>query len=331
MKYAYLSTVGVIGAVIIQTDDQRVLTHYCTVQGKIFQISQQLLDKPEEKWIINLGGMTANSNLIRLKNGRLMTTLKKLPQDKRAKKLGGADFSVLFSADGGHTWGDERPVNKESGCYYLMNDRLLRLMDGRIIMPLCLHPKDSYETGLEKAGWCGCFFSDDEGLSWNESNWVKGETIDGHLAEPMVVEQEKGKLIMFMRTGRGYLYQSESTDAGATWSKESSTGIKSPCAPFAFKKDPFSGLFFLTWIDSYPAPIYQYPRCPLSLSVSSNMRDFIKIMDVDKNPMKSYGYPAFYFTPENINIAYYESPNRLFNAKTHKLKLAQIDRSEVDL
>ena len=40
------------------------------------------------------------------------------------------------------------------------------------------------------------------------------------MCEPVLVERKDGSLVMFARTGMGYLYRCESTDGGESWGVE---------------------------------------------------------------------------------------------------------------
>ena len=43
-----------------------------------------------------------------------------------------------------------------------------------------------------------------------------------------IVELRDGRLLMHMRTQLGAVFQSDSTDGGATWSKPQTTGLRAP-------------------------------------------------------------------------------------------------------
>lgn len=325
-----LSEPGAIGSTSIKSDDGSVIFMYSTNSGKIFKKS---LDNGRtfcDKWTVELGTITANSNLIRLKDKRIMMALKKQPENKVARSMGGADFSVIFSKDEGRTWSGETKVNKESGCYYLMNDRLLRLSSDRILMPLCWHPDEILtKEFFEKAGYSGCYYSDDEGKSWNEGEWLKGENAGGMLAEPMVTETEDGRVLMYMRTGRGYLYMSESLDGGVTFLPEKQTSLRSPNAPFTVAKDEYSGKFFAVWDNSFPCHIHQYPRSPICLAVSEDGIEWDIVVELDNNPDQNYGYPALLFTEDEIAATYYFNDSRQFNNSINQLKIKILKRDEM--
>ncbi|MDD5602867.1 MAG: sialidase family protein [Eubacteriales bacterium] len=311
MEAKRVSNAGATAGIIIPALDNGLLLMYSTNDGKVFKKSYDLGETFIEEWIVPLGKFTCNSNLLRLNDGSIMMTIKKQSPDENIRKIGGADFEGVFSVDDGRTFDNPVRINRNTGCYYLMNARIVKLKNGRIIVPVAYVPDDYVTKGLETCGWCGCFYSDDEGLSWNESDYVKGTTtIDEHLAEPMVVENDDGTLKMLMRTTMGYLYESISQDKGLTWGREKATALRSPCAPFTFTRDPYNGYYVVVWDNTFPSTIHQLPRCPICIAYSKDSVEWENITDVANDPMRSYGYPMAYFTENEILLTYYEFSKR---------------------
>lgn len=259
-------------------------------------------------------GVGGGGNLLRLKDGRMLGIADRRCIEPRGAKLNGANFWAVFSDDDGVTFKDPVPITTHDGCYYIQNSRYLRTSSGRILCPLCLHDESELDRRLETAGWVTCFYSDDEGKSWTEGPWVKPET--DQLCECMVAEMRTpGHIKMISRTARGYLYQCDSYDDGATWTEERPTELKSPCAPFTFKYDPYSDLYMVLHDNSFPSTTHQYPRSPMSLSVSYDGEHWETIMDVGSEQDCSYGYPAMYFTIDKIFVTHYRSTIRTFGNK----------------
>ena len=99
-------------------------------------------------------------------------------------------------------------------------------------------------------------------------------------------------------------------------------------APFAIKRDPYTGYIFVVWDNSYPSNHRLYPRTPICLGVS---RDEAKtwdfIAELDNNPADNYGYPAIHFMEDRLLIPYYEGVNsRSFGCpKSCKMKIVFCD------
>ncbi|MDL2233100.1 glycoside hydrolase [Ruminococcaceae bacterium OttesenSCG-928-L11] len=286
-------------------------------------------------------GDSEPSSLIPVRDGLMMLLWDETPQSVIDAGLNGSTYSVAFSRDGGRTWGKRRCINPEEGCYYVMNDRFIRLSTGRICLAIALHPKEAYSKGIETAGLCACYYSDDEGQTWRSSNWIGASDPVGHLAEPMIVELADGTLKMFMRNITGYLHVSISTDRGETWQPEQATAIRMPCSPFAVKRDPESGWLFLVWDRGFAGAVYQYPRSSLWMAVSKDGGEsWLPILELEANPDFNYGYPALYFNREEIWVSYYindrgrgfsSQNNRCFFKRFHRGNLTYTVEKEEKL
>ena len=272
----------------------------------------------------------AGTNLLRLKDGRLLSIASESCQNILSNRLGAANFYACFSSDEGRTWSGRAPLSEDNRRLYLMNDRPLRLSTGRILVPFSIHPNELLGQRLESVGWVNAFYSDDEGATWREGKRRPTSAAD-QLCEPNVFEKKDGSLVMLSRTGKGYLYRCDSTDGGESWSEERPTPLRSAVAPFHLKKDPFTGWVFIAWDNSFPGPVHQYPRSPLSFAVSRDEGDTWEfICDIEDDPMSSYGYPSIHFTEKTILVTYYEEIGfREFNADEQRCKLTVFNRDEL--
>lgn len=331
MLEKYLAEKSIIGAAVIKSLDGGLMLMYSSVDGKHFLKSYNNFRSIAESWVVPLDGITANANLLRLNDGRLMTVVRETSKRADVAAINGADFYVAFSEDDGHTFKDIQRINREEKCYYLMNNRIIRTHTGRVLIPICYVP-DEYVSAEyhEKSGYSGCFYSDDECKTWNMSKWVKGESVD-QLAESMVAQGNDDIIHMYMRTGYGYLYYSKSCDDGITWEAEQQSTLRSPCAPFCVNYDEYSKQYFAVWDNSFPAPQHQYPRSPICLAVSDDCVNWKMCMELDNNPMHSYGYPMMHFDEKEILITYYENNSRDFMPMDHKLKMKLFSREELKI
>lgn len=327
----YICEKNVIGSTITEASDGGLILAYASCDGEHFLKSFDKFRTISESWVLPVQALTANSNMLRLKNGKIMMITRKISSDEKIAKVGGANFYTILSDDDGHTFSSPEKINPDEDCFYLMNNRVIRTNSGRIIIPVSYVPKECIgDKFFEKYGYSGCFYSDDEGKTWNKSEWLKGESVD-QLAEPMVAQGDDGIIHMYMRTGFGYLYQSKSYDNGETWEKEQKSQLRSPCAPFCFNYDKYSKRFFAIWDNSIPGPVHQYPRRPICLAQSTDAKNWDMICELDNDPMRSYGYPMIYFTEDELIITYYENDKREFDASIHRLKLKIIQREEINI
>ena len=324
----YIARHDVIGATVTETLDGGLLMMYSSVDGKHFFKSFDGFCTVDEEWIVPMDSITANANLLRLKDGRLMTVVRRISKEPSIAQIDGASFYTYFSEDDGHSFYEGSMINSQEGCYYLMNDRVLRSDTGRILIPMCYVPTElADKEHFEHSGLSGCFYSDDEGESWQEGIWLAEDRVD-QLAEPLVVKGD-GVLHMYMRTGYGYLYRSVSRDDGYSWERPQASSLRSACAPFSVKRDPYTKEYFAIWDNSFPGPQQNYPRSPICIARSGDCVGWKMLCELDNDPMRSYGYPMLYFTEGEIIVAYYEAPGRRFDRVNHKLKVKIIQREEL--
>lgn len=268
-----------------------------------------------------------SNTAMRMPDGRLlMVVWDPEPAIVKENHMNGTVFSLALSDDEGATYAQRWPLSSDVGCYYVMNDRLLRLKGGRILLSICQHPADRFQAGVEHEGMVTTAYSDDEGKTWKFGQWL-----DGNYQEPMTIEKADGTLMMFMRSHRGYLSISRSVDGGEHWSEPELSNLPMPCSPFCIKKDPFSGYVFLVWDHSFPAAQIQYPRSPLRMAVSMDDGESFSVAEtLESNPDQHYGYPSIYFAKDEIYVNYYvNDKGRTFKAADHRIKLKIFRRDEL--
>lgn len=266
------------------------------------------------------------SNYIRLKDGRLLAVFGETVENIFGNRLKASNFYCVISEDDGLTFGERIPISTGNERLYLMNNRIKRLTDGRLALPMCLHPNCLLEDekSFEGAGWITLFWSEDEGQTWSHGEWLETSQVD-QLCEPTVCEMPDGHLKMLARTGRSYLYQTDSYDGGRTWCTEYSTGLRSPISPYNFWYDSYSKKYFVCWNDSFPKKPPQQPRTPMKIAVSDDGVSWETLFTLGCDPEKTYGYPAFHFTPEEIHVTYYINPGKDWSLS--RIHFAAIPRS----
>ena len=225
-------------------------------------------------------------------------------KDLRPKDDPSGRGGLLFyrSPDDGNTW--EPPVSIDVGhdFPYLLQNAAKRLSSGRIIIPVYSMLKPTQpKTGarqppfvgslLQTGQWvstsahfydpsqgaCWVIYSDDEGITWGRNEdgmlypWTDWE-IGVHAAyEPVVTEIVPGRLLMFIRTWLGRLYQSVSEDNGDTWTPPSPTDLAADHSPAALATIPDTGHLICVWSQHSETEIKQARvRTRLSSAVSRN-------------------------------------------------------------
>ncbi len=241
-------------------------------------------------------------SFLRLIDGRLAF----LAHRNVKENFGGGLPVISFSDDNGKTWTPAQLVGNPEGVWYVMNDRLLQLKNGRILVPVAHMPKElgTYE-GDHNLGLC--FFSDDNGKTWKSS--VKPADLnDGRgMAEPSIACLGDSSLIMLARTGSGCLYCSRSFNGGSAWSTPESTSLIAACSPLTLKTLPDGRL--IVFYD-HAQPLKRgafFPRTPLVYAVSSDKgkswgEPVLVDDDGSANNDRQNIYPSVCFTKEGMLV-----------------------------
>jgi len=215
----------------------------------------------------SLPGMVSDGGVtfLRMKDGRLAALLPRHVQGQR----GGGLPVITFSKDDGSTWTSARLIGEAEGAWYVMNDRLIQLRSGRLLVPVAHMP--------QAPGLCEgdrnqslCFFSDDGGETWRRSREPAKLDDARGMQEPCVAEGEGGRVLMLSRTGSGFIFASRSDDGGDTWSKPEPTTLVSACSSLTLKTLPDGRLIAFY---NHAAPIKAgafFPRTPLCYAVSGD-------------------------------------------------------------
>ena len=144
---------------------------------------------------------------------------------------------ISFTDDNGHTWTE--PVSMPGVPGGLSIRQGIKLENGTWCFPVYWQEQTGdwkYEaTGgsvYKNIKWLfrtGCLLSDNQGQSYSLHGYVATDGLN--LWEPNIVETAPGRLLMLMRAGKsGFLYKSESTDGGRTWSPAVQSDIPNPAS-----------------------------------------------------------------------------------------------------
>ncbi len=266
--------------------------------GRTWKREERMKMSWELEGMISDGGIS----YLWLKDGRLAFVA-----HRHVIGLDGGGLPVIsFSSDAGKNWTKAKTIGGPEGVWYVMNDRLIQMGNGRLVVPVSHMPKGmgTYE-GDHNLGLC--FFSDDGGKTWKKSD-KPADLNDGRgMAEPTVAEIGVNHLIMLARTGSGFLFRSFSNDGGNTWSAPEATTMIAACSPLTLKTLPDGRL--IVFYD-HAKPIKNgafFPRTPLVYAVSEDKgKTWSNPVVVDDEGTKENDrqniYPSVCFTKEGMLV-----------------------------
>lgn len=248
---------------------------------------------------------------------------------------------MKVSYDEGRTWCEEVRCLQADGYHVVNNDRVIRLTNGRIIMPVALHSMTGFDsrTKVLEPGSVAFCVSDDDGKTWRTVSQVLHSPFQDvvQLQEPGVYQHEDGTLWMWCRTSYGCQYMAFSTDNGETWSEpEPGLYFSSPASPMQVKK---AGGYTLAVFN--PVPEYcgrnkekePWGRTPLVCAVSADDgkshdgESFDKLFYLEDDRSNGYCYPAIFAGADYFLAAYYHSNGTgwcLDSTKIVKVRLEEL-------
>lgn len=223
------------------------------------------------------------------------------------------------SSDEGKSWGERVCCTPMDGYFVVNNDRVVRLSNGRILIPCSSHRATKTADGGFRYDGCAevlWFASDDDGRTFRQ---LEGHCALGDLAhsrsglqEPGVIERLPGVLWGWARTDLGRQYEMLSLDGGDSWSSAQPSAFTSPCSPLCMKRLA-DGRICAVW---NPVPIYNGRsefakgvwtggRTPLVLALSrDNGLSFAPQLTLEDGPENGYCYCAIHPVEDGLLLAY---------------------------
>ncbi len=202
------------------------------------------------------------------------------------------------SSDEGETWSGEVRLDYRGKDAWAWHDTITVCTSGRIVVPFreVNSPQFTSPTFTSGMGTLDnvpiaveghahkpemdigfVMYSDDEGKSWTQSKdpiyiwWEDGFGGMFPCDEPAIAQTRDGRLLMFMRTTLGVLFQSWSEDEGESWSMPEPTTLSSSYSPARLRAVPESGDLICVWNQvSMPEIQRGGRRCRLSSAVSQD-------------------------------------------------------------
>jgi len=187
----------------------------------------------------------ASYYLLRTRNNVLILVYlnfegRKFSWDNERNEPGDCRLEVwsIRSLDGGKTWvNNQRILDGYNPNFF----GLIQTASGRVVVPLQHLVSDPGRLVV-----CS-FYSDDDGLTWQRSNWID---LGGHghhdgAFEPTIAELPDGRLLMLIRTGLDRFWQAISED-GKYWRTIQPSTIDASSSP-GYLLRMKSGRYVLVW------------------------------------------------------------------------------------
>ena len=284
----------------------------CRLSGRISSDAGRMWSETftvqENLW----GRNVKHPNLIRCVNGDLVLTFTAWISETER------DLFMKRSPDEGSTWSEPCRIGPP-GFYCTNNDHILRLSDGRVVLPA--HGGPGFVLGGGPLH-SFCLISDDDCRTWRLSK--DAMTAPGRGAhEPSIVELRDGRLLCFLRTTQRCIYQSVSDDGGEHWSVPEPTDLAAPDSPPLLSRLP-TGELLLLW--NNVASDTNWPRTPLTAAVSEDEGDTWRIAgDIDDRTDHDAAYASVLFHEDEALIACYTRPTEWSRDCEILLRIYSID------
>lgn len=219
---------------------------------------------------------------------------------------------MRISSDEGAHWSEPIEIipPEQVGYYVLNNDRVIQMKNGRLVVPLALHRSKAGSTRFNPAAIFLCYYSDDNGKSWQRGQEVAVAKQPGakqpYMQEPGVVELKDGRLMGFCRTNGGSQFVAFSEDGGASFSDLKPSNIISPVSPASIERIPATGDLLMVWNNHQGiSPELRGKRTPLTIAVSKDEgKTWEHVQNIETKPQGWYCYTAIEFTKDGVLLGH---------------------------
>jgi sialidase-1 len=232
-------------------------------------------------------------SLLRLADGEILFAFGR--RYSNARNL----FYSRFSTDEGRTWSREHLITPLTRYQGMNNDHVIQLKSGRLLAPFFLCRGHSWKEDFYFHATVT--YSDDNGRLWQ----TYGQMLDvpGSPAgadEPGLVQLKDGRVLMIIRTGRGKIYRSFSSDGGLRWTSPEPTDLASPPSPASIARIPSTGDLLLIWNNS------TRQRTPLTCALSQDEgKTWRHIKNLEDDPKGRFCYTSITFVKDRVLLTYY--------------------------
>jgi len=226
------------------------------------------------------------------------------------------------SHDECETWSETEQISTLPGFHCINNDHVIQLSSGRILVPT--HRGEFY--GKSDHFQAFCYYSDDEGHTWQVSEG-KMDLPKRGAEEPSIVELKDKSLLAVMRTSLGRVYKSYSFDGGNHWTEPETTELAAPASPPLLKRIPQTDHLLLIWNNNYESGHHhQGNRNPLTAAISRDEgKTWENFKDIENHIGYDSAYAAVTFVDDEALVTYYNRSVSMARDSWVKLKIFTVD------
>ena len=218
---------------------------------------------------------------------------------------------AVHSDDNGSTWSDPEEIKLPFEYFVGKRHIGLKLLDGTLAMPfswdLWAEKGTPARTEGEMDLASGILLSKD-GMHWTPFGqihaWTEKVTpySTNGLCEPALVQLQSGELLMILRSGTYYHFESRSRDGGMTWDAPRQSSLMGHNTPTAlWRLDQHPEEIIAIWDDS---PVNRYP---LSVAISADGgRTWSKPRDVAISDGPQVSYPGITQASDGTFVAVWQ-------------------------
>lgn len=217
---------------------------------------------------------------------------------KKGKKIARWVTYFVDSFNGGKDWTEPKALVKDDiGGRGPVKNKCIRTREGLLLAPA--------STETTKRLWrCFIDVSRDDGDTWTRSDYIVRPQKEYGLVQmiqPTLWQDDEGIVHALMRTGKGRIYKSESSDGGISWKKAERTQIPNNNSGIDCVRVP-DGRIFLVF---NPVEENWGDRSPLELAVSEdNGKSFKTVCTLENQKDGEFSYPAITYAKGKLHIAY---------------------------
>ncbi len=216
---------------------------------------------------------------------------------KRGKKIPDWQTYYMVSSDMGKTWSEAKELvkNDTTGGRGPVKNKCIRLNDGTLLAPASTEQNKKWIPFID--------ISTDDGLTWKKTKLMERPKYKGAyvgLIQPTLWQDSTNNVHCFLRSNKGAIYRSDSTDNGQTWCKPYRTRLPNNNSGIDCTLDNKNRL----WLIYNPVNINWGVRYPLSLAYSKdNGKHFEEVLKPECISGE-FSYPAIVSKENKLYVSY---------------------------